>query len=96
MTLEQIRAMDDLDLELHVTALLKGRSGDYTHDLNAAMSLVPQGDDAGEFLDYLYIVCYEQDKESSQISADFIWLSRHPNKPRALCEAFILWKGSAT
>lgn len=91
MTLEQIRAMDDLDLELHVTALLKGRSGDYTHDLNAAMTLVPRDAPALSEFEYALMAVLDWDINTS------IWRRWVVGRnPRNLCEAFLLWKGSAT
>lgn len=96
MTLEQIRAANDEQINLAVAALQNGRCLDYSRDLNAAMTLVPQGDDyeKSEFDEWIEAIA--EDGDSIFLEPWEWWIALCPNKPRALCEAFLLWKGRAT
>lgn len=60
----------------------------YTHDLNAAMRLVPQG----ETWEHGFDDCLR--RAMYQTTSDFWWYWSVVcnNKPRALCEAYLLWK----
>lgn len=99
MTLEQIRAANDEQINLAVAALQNGRCLDYSRDLNAAMTLVPQGDDKKiwEFgVELSKVIGREFMLRTSTGLSWHYWASFETNKPRALAEAFLLWKGSAT
>ena len=94
MTLEQIRKMTGGEINRAIEELLPEREYRlYSTDLNEAMLLVPQ-DDANAFNDFEACL----DKMMGPHSRDEAWYEWGKyirNKPRALCEAFLLWKGGA-
>lgn len=91
MTLEQIRKMTDKQLNDEICTM-RDVFDNYATDLNAAMKLVPQGDrdEYSGFDEALAKVIRVPYRECW-----FRWSSYVPNKPRALCEAFLLWKAGA-
>lgn len=89
MNLEQIRKMGDYDINEAIAAIV-GTYLPYASDLNAAMSLVPQtgGGGISQFIECLDVVMGVN--ETHPVLRH--WLFECPKKPRALCEAFLLWK----
>lgn len=91
MTPEQIRKMTDKQLN-DVICNYRDGLDDYVSDLNAAMLLVPQVIGVESVTEFTECLGKVIDADNHQW---WHWAMNQDNKPRALCEAYLLWKDGA-
>lgn len=98
MTLDEIRKISDAEIDKRITIIVEGSLNGgtwqcYSTDLNAAMSLVPQGDDnaANKFMQYFCDIV----EATHEFAADD-WLFRvdADKKARVICETVLLMEAN--